>query len=218
MRHLALRIVGGAAVGVSVLILNVGVSAAGTIMLTYDCGVMNTACTGESVACPQDILPGFPNSVVGSVYTNVFNGGYRAGGNVQWDFTFDASPFTTVDFMVLRVDVVGLYEGYAGNIDPDAGQIGNYLAIDGVPFAPFLDNTDHLDSHALTIPVLSAGPHLFSVWAYDDPRAKYEGWGGVDFARLTVWGESAPVPDPGSSLLLLGIGLVGLRACRKRLG
>ena len=31
-----------------------------------------------------------------------------------------------------------------------------------------------------------------------------------------IRGFLAPDPDPGSSLLLLGIGLVGLRACRKR--
>lgn len=33
-----------------------------------------------------------------------------------------------------------------------------------------------------------------------------------------IRGFLAPVPDPGSSLFLLGIGLVGLRAWRKRLG
>jgi hypothetical protein len=31
-------------------------------------------------------------------------------------------------------------------------------------------------------------------------------------------GSASPVPDPGSSLLLFGIGLVGVRAWRKRLG
>ena len=31
-----------------------------------------------------------------------------------------------------------------------------------------------------------------------------------------IRGFLAPDPDPGSSLLLLGMGLVGLRACRKR--
>jgi hypothetical protein len=38
------------------------------------------------------------------------------------------------------------------------------------------------------------------------------------FGGGEVRGFLARVPDPGSSLLLLGMGLVGLRACRKRLG
>ncbi len=41
--------------------------------------------------------------------------------------------------------------------------------------------------------------------------------GNFDNVRLDV-GLLEPVPEPGSSLLLLSIGLVGLRACRKRLG
>jgi hypothetical protein len=38
------------------------------------------------------------------------------------------------------------------------------------------------------------------------------------FPSGEIRGFLAPVPDPSSSLLLLGIGLVGLRAWRKRLG
>jgi hypothetical protein len=38
------------------------------------------------------------------------------------------------------------------------------------------------------------------------------------FAMIAVEGQVQTVPEPGSSLLLLGLGLVGLRAWRKRLG
>jgi hypothetical protein len=40
------------------------------------------------------------------------------------------------------------------------------------------------------------------------------GWQGYDYA----FRSDVAVPDPGSSLLLLAMGLVGLKAWRKRLG
>jgi len=216
-----LRIARLAAMGVVAFILSAGLSSAAPITVVYDFGVVNGTCTTESAACPQDILAGTTPSVVGSVFTNVFNGGYRAGGRVAWDVLFDASPFAAITSMTLRVDVIGLYSQYPGNIDPSAGQLGNYLAIDGVRVEPFLFNTDGLDSYVFSIPILSAGPHQFSVWAYDRSTGQnHEGWGGVDFARLTVEGDStgaAQVPEH-ASLALFGTVVVGLvGAARRRL-
>ena len=131
-----------------------------TSVITF--GQINLNCTGEMDAdCQaQDLLPG-PQSItdsghgVNNVFTNIFNGGYRPGGGVIWDFDFDAADFDSISAMTLQVDVVGLVECYPGNIDPQQGQIGNYLAIDGVPFAPFVGNTDGRDSHTFAIPILS---------------------------------------------------------------
>jgi len=50
-----------------------------------------------------------------------------------------------------------------------------------------------------------------------DPPTLSGAW-TFDTFRLTSTDDTNTVPDPGSSLLLLGIGLVGLKAWRKRLG
>ena len=47
--------------------------------------------------------------------------------------------------------------------------------------------------------------------------SQIEGNTGIDNVQVTS-GESTTVPDAGSSLLLFGIGLAGLRAWRKRVG
>lgn len=190
---------------------------AAPITINYDFGVIDLACTSEGAACPQDILPG-TSSAVGNVYTNIFNGGYRAGGRVDWDFTFDTSPFASISAITMQIDVVGLWGAYPGNIGP-GGQLGNFFAIDGVPLVPFLLNTDGRDSHLFAIPSLSAGAHVFTVQVYDpafSPGPFFEGWGGVDFARLSVTGETAAaVPEP-ASLLLVASALAGLCGTRFR--
>jgi len=194
MRPISRMVLMAAALGLSAIAATV--QAAPLSQIT-EWGTLDPSCTGEGVTCAAD--PAFTPSF----------GGYRAGGSVSWGFTFDPSAFASISSLELEVLVVGFY--FEGNASPPA-PLGNYLAIDAVPFAPFLNVTDHRDTRTFTLPVLSAGPHTFSVVAFSN-----EGWAGVDFARLTVTGESTAqgVPEP-ATLVLLGLGLAGLGFSRRK--
>jgi hypothetical protein len=167
-------------------------SFANPIVVSHDFGIVNLACASEGAACAPDILPG-PRQQSATCSRTSSTAATARWFDVVWDFTFDASPFLSIASMTMQVDVVGFLGAYPGNIGP-AGQLGNFFAIDGVPIFPFLVNTDGRDSHVFAIPTLAAGSHQFSVQAYDpafSPGGNFEGWGGVDFARLTVSGETA---------------------------
>lgn len=165
-------------------------------------GTVDPGCINEGATCAAD--PAFTPSF----------GGYRAGGSVSWTFSFDPSPFSSISSIQLDVLAVGFL--YNGNIG--AGQIGNYLAIDGVPFAAFTGVTDGRDLMTFALPTnLAPGPHTFSVVAYGFPPGPLnEGWAGVDFATLTVVGQGRTVAVPAVSaggllalaLLLGGSGLI----------
>jgi len=124
----------------------------------------------------------------------------------------------------MDVLVVGLFPRYTGNVDSNSGQIGNYFAIDGVPFAPLLGVTDGRDSGIFDLTAsLSVGPHTFSVVAFDRPPGpNYEGWAGVDIATLTVTGEDSAIPEASTWLLLFtGLGSLlgyGHAGSRRRAG
>jgi hypothetical protein len=65
----------------------------------------------------------------------------------------------------MDVLVVGFFQGFTANIDPSRGQIGDYFAIDGVPFAPFLNVTDGRDHGIFGLTGnLTPGPHTFRWW------------------------------------------------------
>ena len=174
-------------------------------------GTLDPGCTFEMAVCANDFA--FTPSD-GHTF-----GGYRIGGSVSWNFNFDPLAFTSISKITMDVLVVGFFQGFTANIDPAKGQIGDYFAIDGVPFAPFLNVTDHRDHGIFDLTTeLSPGPHTFSVVAFDiPPGPNLEGWAGVDIATLTVTGESAgPVPESGTyEMLLIGMGFVALAALKQ---
>jgi len=61
--------------------------------------------------------------------------------------------------MQLQVVVVGFWIN-TGNIDKTKGQLGDFLAIDGVPFAPFLGMTDGRDTSTLLYPCYQTVTYL----------------------------------------------------------
>lgn len=176
----------------------------------FSWGTLDPGCTSERAVCANDFA--FTPSD-GHTF-----GGYRAGGSVSWGFNFDTSAFASISNITMDVLVVGFFQGFTGNIDPSNGQIGDYFAIDGVPFAPFLHVTDQRDHGIFDLTTsLAGGPHTFSVVAFDDPPGpNLEGWAGVDVATMTVTGESAaPIAEPHSyQMLLVGLGLLGFAARR----
>lgn len=172
---------------------------------TVQFGSIDPACTHEGAPCQADaaFTPGF--------------GGYRAGGSVSWSYHFSppADPVTSIYMDVL---VVGLFGSYPGNIDPNAGQLGNYFALNGTPFFAFTQNTDGRDLYSIQLPGLVAGLNTFSVVAYSSSQGpRHEGWAGVDYAVLTInTAAAAPtVPEP-MTMILLGTGLAGIGVLRAR--
>jgi hypothetical protein len=179
---------------------------AGAASQVTNWGMLDPGCIDEHAVCADD-----PAFTPGS-------GGYRAGGSVAWTFNFDPSAFASISSITMDVLVVGFWDVYPGNIDEGSGQTGNYFAIDGVPFAPFLGMTDGRDLRTFALPTsLSAGWHTFSVVAYEPPGPNYEGWAGIDVATLTIEGPSALVPEPETyAMLLAGLGLLGFAARRRK--
>ncbi len=195
------------------VVISFGSVMANPLTLTTTWGTLDPSCTNEWATCAAD-----------TAFTPSF-GGYRAGGEVSWSFNFDPTPFASISNMQLDVLVVGFWQNYPGNINPANGQLGDFLAIDGIPFSPFLGMDDGRDIGTFNLPLLSAGNHTFEAVAYDNnvlwggPSTGWlEGWAGVDVATLTVTGTAAStVPEP-TSFFLLGTGLsaIGVAVWRRR--
>ncbi len=191
-----------------VFVVTPGCASADSLTQVVTFGTIDPGCTFEHANCADDFA--FTPSDGHSF------GGYRQGGSVSWNFNFNTSAFTSISKITMDVLVVGFFQGFTANIDPAKGQIGDYFASDGVPFAPFLNVTDGRDHGIFDLTTsLAAGPHTFSVVAFSEPPGpNLEGWAGVDIATLTVTGQSAgPVPESATNeMLLVGLGLLALVA------
>jgi hypothetical protein len=136
---------------------------------------------------PED-LPGFDQRLVGGTYS--------------WTHAFAAGLVTPGSTAVLDLAVVGFIDGNYPGID-------NRLFVHATEVAGAFDNSlDGWRLYSFAVPLSYLTTGTLNVTLVVSPL---EGWGGVDYAELritTPGGEG--VPDGGTSLLLLGAGLVGL--------
>jgi hypothetical protein len=141
-------------------------------------------------------------------YANAANGNYLVGAGVEVPNIVDARG-------TLDISNENLYFDFAsgGSFNPAA--FNGFRITDIFGLIP-----------SFTMVSINAATNMAG---FDASRITFDAdniwvnWTGLSFTADTVvsldlQGGSQTVPDPGSSLLLLGLGLVGLKAWKKRLG
>jgi len=140
-------------------------------------------------------------SVTAALYFDVINPSFPPGDPIRYDL-FEGFG-TSGALLASRVFV--LAPGFSGFYDVDFSSVMLSVGIE----------------YSLVASVVGDSPY----WAVAGSPDSYaggspyygfdSGWGAPEIA-LRVLPTTASVPDPGSTLLLLGVGVVGLAAWRKR--
>ena len=215
------------AVGVSAFILSLGVASAGPVFWTDW-----TATTAAAPGVVGSINTG--TATIGVSYAGAYSLAQVSGGTNYWN---PSAPYlsATVSNAPPASDIIELTTGGTGTITFSQPVLNPLIALvswngNTADFGTAIQFLSFGNGYwGNGTPILNAGgtgffgsgevhgvielPGTFSSITFTHTP---EGWHGF---TVGVMGEApSTVPDHGSSLLLLGMGLVGLRAWRKRLG
>jgi PEP-CTERM motif len=141
----------------------------------------------------------------GFVMTSYFNAKYHSGDaqgftGFQFGSSFSGDPFMAISYAGYA------HFGFAAN-NPDDNPTSSSTV--GVNLLPLMADPSFAPGTTGFTPPLGAGTYTFLIQQGDDVTTGY---------RFNMNVRPASVPEPGSSLCLLGIGGLAIMALRRRLG
>jgi hypothetical protein len=166
---------------------------------------------GTTATANSEYSPLFTaNAVDGDRLTSWNAGDHGTVSDPNWLVVDLAQVFSVKNIDVIWAVNDGLYAGYTANYNVYSSLSGSVWSLLGS--GVFVDETgvapDYLISASWAFPSGLSMQYL-----------KYEVDGGTHWSGVNeIEIYTDVVPDPGSSLLMLGLGLVGLSAWKKRLG